>query len=291
MPKKLTTAIFPVGGLGTRFLPATKAMPKEMLPVVDKPIIQYAFEWAREIGIEKFIFITGRNKNIINNHFDNSYELEKTLSEKQKNELLDSVVNWLPSAGSIAFVRQQKPLGLGHAVLCAKNFLAKDEDFLVMLSDEMFLSKTNFLLPLKQAYEEYNSNIIAIQKIEKEQTINYGMVEPNKLLAKGIHQLKAMVEKPLPQNAPSDLSICGHYILKYEVFSHLEKVVAGKNGEIQLTDALNSLAHSTQVLGVEIEGKRFDCGNKIGFLSANLAFALEREDLRSEVKKIIKSYL
>jgi UTP--glucose-1-phosphate uridylyltransferase len=286
--KKIKTAIFPVGGLGTRFLPATKAMPKEMLPVVDKPIIQYAFEWAREIGIERFIFITGRNKNIINNHFDQAFELQKTLSETQKNELLDSVVNWLPNAGSIAFVRQQQPLGLGHAVLCAKNFINEGEDFLVMLSDEMFLSKQNFLLALKKAYEKHSCSVVAIQKIDLAYSVNYGMVKVENTLQNGVHKLSGLVEKPLAKNSPSQLSICGHYILPFEIFSHLEKVKPGKNGEVQLTDAINSIAQSKTVLGVEIEGKRFDCGSKIGFLKANLAFALEREDLKDELKKEIK---
>lgn len=288
MQKKIKTAIFPVGGLGTRFLPATKAMPKEMLPVVDKPIIQYAFEWAREIGIERFIFITGRNKNIINNHFDQAFELQKTLSETQKNELLDSVVNWLPNAGSIAFVRQQQPLGLGHAVLCAKNFINEGEDFLVMLSDEMFLSPQNFLLALKNAYEKHSCSVVAIQKIDLAYSVNYGMVKVESSLQNGVHKLSELVEKPLPKNSPSNLSICGHYILPFEIFSHLEKVKPSKNGEVQLTDAINLMAQSKTVLGVEIEGKRFDCGSKIGFLKANLAFALKREDLKDELKKEIK---
>lgn len=288
MQKKIKTAIFPVGGLGTRFLPATKAMPKEMLPVVDKPIIQYAFEWAREIGIERFIFITGRNKNIINNHFDQAFELQKTLSETQKNELLDSVVNWLPNAGSIAFVRQQQPLGLGHAVLCAKNFINECEDFLVMLSDEMFLSPQNFLLALKNAYEKHSCSVVAIQKIDLAYSVNYGMVKVESSLQNGVHKLSELVEKPLPKNSPSNLSICGHYILPFEIFSHLEKVKPSKNGEVQLTDAINLMAQSKTVLGVEIEGKRFDCGSKIGFLKANLAFALKREDLKDELKKEIK---
>jgi UTP--glucose-1-phosphate uridylyltransferase len=286
---KVKKAVFPVGGLGTRFLPATKAMPKEMLPIVDKPVIQYVFEEAREAGIEQFIFITGRNKNIINNHFDHSYELQKILSESEKAQELSETTEWVPEPGAIAFIRQQEPLGLGHAVWCARNFIG-DEPFAVLLPDELMLSEPGCLKQMVQTYEETNASVIAVSEVPKENISRYGVIIPDGEMKNNRVKLKGMVEKPKPEVAPSNYAIIGRYILQKEIFSYLEKGEKGAGGEIQLTDAMAKMAAKQPYYATNYTGKRFDCGNKLGFLEANLAFALERSDLKDGVEKIIKKY-
>jgi UTP--glucose-1-phosphate uridylyltransferase len=297
MTKKIRTAIFPVGGLGTRFLPATKVMPKEMLPIVDKPLIQYAFEEAVNSGIERFIFITGRNKNVISNHFDHAYELEKTLEEKQKDEVLALTRGWVPPAGSIAFIRQQKPLGLGHAILCAENFIG-DEPFAVLLADELFLCDADkpALKQMMNAHAQVGGgNIIGVKEELAHRVSSYGIIDPSDKSTLGTSPLikaKGMVEKPKPEDAPSNLAITGRYVLEPEIFKVLNGQAAGSGGEIQLTDAMHKMAVSgTNTHAVVIDGRRFDCGGRKGFLEANIAFALEIPEIASDMKNILKKYI
>ncbi|MCD6036006.1 MAG: gtaB [Rickettsiales bacterium] len=290
MNKPIKTAVFPVGGLGTRFLPATKSMPKEMLPVASKPLIQYAFEEAVEAGIEQFIFITGRNKNAISNHFDHSYELESILLDKGKGDLLAMSRDWMPAAGQTAFVRQQKPLGLGHAVWCARHLIS-NEPFAVLLADDMFLSPGGSLT--KQMVDAYakagGGNIIAISDVPREHTERYGIIE-GKTLENGLINISSMVEKPKPSAAPSTLAISGRYILQPEIFDYLEEHKTGSGGEIQLTDAMAAMLKSSPFYGYVFEGKRFDCGNQLGFLDANIAFALKEASDRESVLDILRHY-
>jgi len=294
MKKRVKTAVFPVGGLGTRFLPATKSMPKEMLPIANKPIIQYAYEEAKEAGIEKFIFVTGRNKNAINNHFDHSYELESKLGQKNKEEDLKKVLSWLPKAGQIAFVRQQKPMGLGHAIWCARNFIADDEPFIVILADEMMIGKkdsdgNNFLANMIKEYEkiESDANFIAVDEVEKSDVSKYGIIEiaeKNKVIN--------MVEKPNPENAPSNLAITGRYLLQPKIFKYLANEKIGAGGEIQLTDAMKDMCNNGEEFYYKkINQQRFDCGNVLGYIEANIAFALEDTNVRDDVIKILQKYL
>ncbi len=289
--RKVKTAIFPVGGLGTRFLPATKSMPKEMLPIANKPIIQYAFEEARDAGIEKFIFVTGRNKNAINNHFDHAYELESKLDEKHKSKELSDVVGWMPQAGQIAFVRQQKPLGLGHAIWCARNFIASDEPFVVILADEMMMQsknrKQNFLAEMIDQYykHEETSSFVAVGEVDAKDTDKYGVIKMS-----GAEKIVDMVEKPKPENAPSNLAITGRYILQPEIFEYLSKFEIGSGGEIQLTDAMKAMCQKFPYYYKKIDEIRFDCGNVLGYLEANIAFALSNPAISDNVKKIIKKY-
>ena len=283
---RVRKAIFPVGGLGTRFLPVTKSMPKEMLPVLNKPIIQYAFEEAKRAGIEEFIFITGRNKNAINNHFDHAYELESNLSSKNKNSELKNITGWLPQAGQIAFIRQQKPLGLGHAIWCARNFI-QNEPFAVILADEMILDENNLLksmIDLCQDKDE-KANIISVNQVDKSEVHKYGIVEidnNNKILN--------MVEKPSIQDAPSNLAINGRYVLQPEIFKYLEKQKAGSGGEIQLTDAMVSMAKDLPFYIKEYKGQRFDCGSMIGYVEANIAYGLKDPIIKDRLSNILKKY-
>lgn len=289
--RKVKTAIFPVGGLGTRFLPATKSMPKEMLPIANKPIIQYAFEEARDAGIEKFIFVTGRNKNAINNHFDHAYELESKLDENRKSKELADVVGWMPSAGQIAFVRQQKPLGLGHAIWCARNFIAENEPFVVILADEMMMQsknrKKNFLAEMIDDYQkkEEVSSYVAVGEIAREDSHKYGIIRNE-----GEAKIIDMVEKPKAEDAPSNLAITGRYILQPEIFSYLENLEIGSGGEMQLTDAMKKMCKDFPYYYKKIDELRFDCGNVLGYLEANIAFALHDEKISADVKKILKKY-
>lgn len=289
--RKVRTAVFPVGGLGTRFLPATKSMPKEMLPIANKPIIQYAFEEARDAGIEKFIFVTGRNKNAINNHFDHAYELESKLDEKNKSQELGQVMGWLPEAGQLAFVRQQKPLGLGHAIWCARNFIAKDEAFVVILADEMMMQskgrKRNFLGEMIDLYEskEETSSIVAVGEVDVQDTSKYGIIKNE-----GAEKIIDMVEKPKPEVAPSNMAITGRYILQPEIFEYLEKFEIGSGGEIQLTDAMKAMCKKHPFYYKKIDELRFDCGNVLGYLEANIAFALQNNSIHDDFKKILKKY-
>ena len=290
--RKVKTAIFPVGGLGTRFLPATKSMPKEMLPIANKPIIQYAYEEARDAGIEKFVFVTGRNKNAINNHFDHAYELESKLDEKNKAQELSQVMGWLPEAGQIAFVRQQKPLGLGHAIWCARNFIAHDEAFVVILADEMMMQssgrKRNFLSEMIDLYQtkEGISSIVAVDEVDMTDTNKYGIIKND-----GVEKIIDMVEKPKPEVAPSNLAITGRYILQPEIFDYLSKFEIGSGGEIQLTDAMKSMCKQHPFYYKKIDELRFDCGNVLGYLEANIAFALKDQKIADDFKKILKKYV
>jgi len=285
--KKIKKAVFPVGGLGTRFLPATKSMPKEMLPIANKPLIQYAFEEAKNAGIEEFIFITGRNKNAINNHFDHAYELESALDERGKATELKEVMDWLPGAGQIAFVRQQEPLGLGHAVWCARNFIG-DEPFVVILADEMILDKTNFLKSMidLQSKSEKNSSIISVVEVDQKDVGKYGVIDGDIIDNKIID----MIEKPSFDKAPSNLAMNGRYILQPQIFDYLAKCQKGSGGEIQLTDAMRLMLKDYPFYYKTYCGTHFDCGNVLGFLEANVAFALENPKIKSEFQTILKKY-
>ena len=289
--KKVKTAIFPVGGLGTRFLPATKSMPKEMLPIANKPIIQYAFEEARRSGIEKFIFITGRNKDAINNHFDHSFELESHLNIDNKSAELEKVIGWLPNAGNIIFIRQQEPLGLGHAIWCARHLIADDEPFLVSLADELIMEeKTDqtFLSKMIDSYHQKGegANIIAVDQIDKKDSNKYGIISFNDQ-----GQILDMHEKPDPKDALSDLAITGRYILQPKIFDYLAKTEKGKGGEIQLTDAMRVMGKENPFYFTKIDRKRFDCGNILGYVEANIAYALSNDDIKEDVKEILKKNL
>jgi UTP--glucose-1-phosphate uridylyltransferase len=289
MKKPVRKAVFPVGGLGTRFLPATKAIPKEMLPVVDKPLIQHAVEEARAAGIEEFIFVTGRAKTTLEDHFDHSFELEATLDERGKTEALAELHAWLPEAGQVCYTRQQKPLGLGHAVWCARN-LVGDEPFAVLLADDLVLAKTPCLKQMVDVYNETGGNVVAVMDVPREHTRRYGVldvVSDDGRLAK----VRGLVEKPAPEKAPSTLSIIGRYILQPEIFDHLAQIGRGAGGEIQLTDGLVKLVEGGRPFhGLRFEGRRFDCGDKVGFLHANIAFALARPDMAQELRQLLSEY-
>jgi UTP--glucose-1-phosphate uridylyltransferase len=279
--------VFPVGGLGTRFLPATKAMPKEMLTVVDKPLIHHAVEEAQASGIEQFIFVTGRNKAPIEDHFDYSRELEQALLEQDKQRELAELRAWMPAAGRVAYTRQQRPLGLGHAVLCARE-LVDDEPFAVVLADDLMLGPRPCLGQLIEAHERTGGNIVAVMDVPRAETRRYGV------LAVGaddgrLAEVTGLVEKPEPAKAPSTLAIIGRYVLQPEVFAHLERQAPGAGGEIQLTDALAAMIGRTPFHGLRFEGTRFDCGTKLGFLKANVAFAMERDDLKVELGAFLKT--
>ncbi|MBE7636837.1 UTP--glucose-1-phosphate uridylyltransferase GalU [Sneathiella sp. P13V-1] len=287
MQNKVRKAVFPVGGLGTRFLPATKAMPKEMLPVVDKPLIQYAVDEAREAGIEEFIFVTGRGKVLIEDHFDRSYELEQVLIERGKDAVLEKLTESLPSTGAVAYTRQREPLGLGHAVWCAKRFVG-DEPFAVILADDLILSDTPALKQMIDARDNLGGgNILAAMEVPKEQTSRYGILSPGYDDGKTV-EITNLVEKPDPSVAPSNLAVIGRYILEPTVFDLLENQARGAGNEIQLTDALSKLLENRPFYGLRFDGTRFDCGDKIGFLHANLAFALARDDIGADFKEIVK---
>lgn len=292
MKKKVKTVVFPVGGLGTRFLPATKATPKEMLPVAEKPLIQYAFEEAVNAGIEKFIFITGRNKNTIEDHFDNNYELQSKLTKARKEELLEKTVNWLPPAGQIIFTRQQDTLGLGHAVLCAEKIVG-DEPFAVILADELFYEKdSNILKNMIDLYEskDEKANVVAVQKVKNKKDVSkYGIIDIAE--NKGNYlKVKGMVEKPKVEEAPSDLSIVGKYIFEPDIFKYLKDIQPGVGGEIQLTDAIKETIKDYDNYALIANEERFDCGSLEGYLKANITFALDNEKTREKTKEIIKEF-
>src|SRR5579859_1578953 len=287
MGHKIRKAVFPVAGLGTRFLPATKAMPKEMLTVVDKPVIQYALEEARAAGIEEFIFVTGRNKTALEDHFDYSYELQRTLEERGKTEALEAIKSWLPKPGQVASVRQQLPLGLGHAVLCAKQ-LVGNEPFAVILPDDLVLSDTPCMQQLVDVHAETGGNVVAVVDVPREHTKRYGILDVSSDDGR-LASVRGLVEKPDPAEAPSTLSIIGGYVLTPTIFGHLENTGRGAGGEIQLTDGMVKLLGSEPFHGLRFEGKRYDCGDKIGFLEANIAFGLARADVSSELRRVIAS--
>jgi UTP--glucose-1-phosphate uridylyltransferase len=288
MMRRVRKAIFPVGGLGTRFLPATKAMPKEMLPVVDKPLIQYAVEEARAAGIEELIFVTGRGKTTIEDHFDHSYELEQTLEARGKTAELEALRAWLPPAGDVAYTRQQVPLGLGHAVWCARD-LVGDEPFAVLLADDLILAQTPCLKQMCDIYPEVRGNMVAVMDVPKEHTSRYGILSPGRDDGRLV-QVRGLVEKPKAEEAPSTLAVIGRYILEPAVFAHLDKKSKGAGGEIQLTDSLVPMIGTSPFHGYRFEGKRFDCGDKIGFFEAQIAFALARTDLGAAAQAVVKRY-
>lgn len=291
--QRIRKAVFPVGGLGTRFLPATKSMPKEMLPVVDKPLIHYAFEEARAAGIEQFIFVTGRNKDAIENHFDHAYELERTLGEKKKGAALALASEWLPDPGTMLYLRQQEPLGLGHAVWCARHAVG-NEPFAVILADDLVHATTPCLQQMVSAHSKIaNANMAAVMEVPQEKTASYGILK----LADGttkdskLVQATGLVEKPQPKDAPSTTSIIGRYILQPSIFDVLEKQARGAGGEIQLTDALSSQLGTTDFYGFRFDGIRYDCGEVAGYIEANVAVALDRKDISASVREKLKKLL
>jgi UTP--glucose-1-phosphate uridylyltransferase len=289
MHQRVRKAVFPVAGLGTRILPATKAMPKEMLTVVDRPLIQYAVEEAKAAGIEQFYFVTGRNKSALEDHFDIAYELEATLRERGKDAQLAEMQAWLPAAGQVAFTRQQQPLGLGHAVWCARH-LVGDEPFAVMLVDDLMVCEPPCLKQMVDAYENTGGNIVAVIEVPREQTNRYGVLDI--VEDKGrLVRAKGVVEKPDPAEAPSNLTIIGRYIIQPEVFTHLEKAKPGAGNEIQLTDGLAALiAEGQPFYGFRPAGRRFDCGDKLGYLEATVALGLEHPELGAGLLRILKNY-
>jgi UTP--glucose-1-phosphate uridylyltransferase len=277
MTKKLRKAVFPVGGLGTRSLPATKAIPKEMLTIVDKPLIQYALEEARAAGIEQFIFVTSRGKSTMEDHFDVSYELEATLAARNKKAELEALRQWLPSIGQVIYTRQQEPLGLGHAVLCAAQIVG-DEPFAVLLPDDIVLAEKPCLAQMAEAYADVGGNLVAVMDVPREQTNKYGIVAPGATNGR-LTEVKGLVEKPKPEDAPSTLSVIGRYIIQPEVFGYLNRRERGAGNEIQLTDSLARLIGEQPFHGFRYDGTRYDCGDKSGFLAANVAFGLARPDV------------
>ncbi|MBI4923193.1 MAG: UTP--glucose-1-phosphate uridylyltransferase GalU [Devosia nanyangense] len=286
MSKRVRTAVFPVAGLGTRFLPATKAMPKEMLTVVDRPLIQYAVDEAREAGIEHFVFITGRNKGVIEDHFDKQYELEPTLASRGKSDELAELQRELPQAGQASFTRQQEPLGLGHAVWCARE-LVGDQPFALLLPDMLFKGEPGVLKQMMEAYEETGGNVIAVEEVPMEEVSKYGVVARGKGPDEGF-AITAMVEKPKRKDAPSNLIISGRYILQPEIFALIAEQPRGAGGEIQITDAMQTLMRQQAFTGVKYRGRSFDCGGKAGFLLANFVYALDRPEIAAALKAEIK---
>jgi UTP--glucose-1-phosphate uridylyltransferase len=290
MNRPIKKAVFPVAGLGTRFLPATKAMPKEMLTVVDRPLIQIVVDEARDAGIEHLIFVTGRNKSVIEDHFDKQYELESTLRKRGKSVELEFLEGDLPAAGQTSFTRQQEPLGLGHAIWCARN-LVGNEPFAVLLPDMIINSSPGCLAQMVRVYEEREGgNVIAVEEAPWDQVHRYGVVAPRDWQDNHF-MIEAMIEKPAREKAPSNLIISGRYILQPEIFAEIEKQKPGAGGEIQITDAMISLMKSQTFHGLKFEGKTYDCGDKLGFLAANVAYALEREDLGPAFRQVLQEVI
>lgn len=292
MTQLLKKAIFPVGGLGTRFLPATKSMPKEMLPVVDKPLIQYAVEEAAEAGIEEFIFVTGRGKSAIEDHFDHSTELEQTLESRDKIEALEMVRDMMREPGSVAYIRQQEPKGLGHAVWCARHLIS-NEPVAVLLADDLILPQKNgkgCLAEMVEAWGKTGGNMVAAMDVDPEQTASYGIITPGSS-QNGLTEVKGLVEKPKPEIAPSTLAVVGRYIIEPGVFAELNQQEAGTGGEIQLTDSLARRIDQAPFHSLNFSGTRYDCGSKIGFLQANIAFAMARDDLRDDLSLWLKTQI
>jgi UTP--glucose-1-phosphate uridylyltransferase len=286
MPQKITKAVFPVAGLGTRFLPATKASPKEMLPVVDKPLIQYAVEEAIAAGITEMIFVTGRNKRAIEDHFDKAYELEAELAAKNKQALLDLISDIKPDNVECFYVRQAQALGLGHAVLCAQR-LVKDEPFAVILADDLLDGTVPVMRQMTELHAHYGSSIIGVEPIDLAQSRSYGIVA-GKPIDNHLLKLSGIVEKPSPDNAPSNMGVVGRYILTPSIFNHLQNLRAGAGGELQLTDAIASLLAEENVLAYEFDGKRYDCGSKQGYLQATVQFALKHPEVRDEFRTFLR---
>ncbi|QNU66822.1 UTP--glucose-1-phosphate uridylyltransferase GalU [Ruminiclostridium herbifermentans] len=283
---KVRKAIIPAAGLGTRFLPATKAQPKEMIPIVDKPTIQYIVEEAANAGIEDILIISGRNKRAIEDHFDKSYELEEELHRKGKQELLSEVQS-ISNIANIHYIRQKEAKGLGHAIYCAKSFIG-DEPFAVMLGDDIVHSKTPCIKQLMNVYSEYRTTILGVQKVPLQDVTKYGIIAGNQIDEK-VYKVKGLVEKPEVEHAPSNIAILGRYIISPRIFEFLESATPGKNGEIWLTDALEKLMEREAMYAYDFEGDRYDVGDRIGFLKATVEFALKREDLKDEFSAFLKS--
>lgn len=288
MPKPLKKAVLPVAGMGTRFLPATKALAKEMLPVVDRPLIQYAVDEARAAGITQFCFVTGRGKTSIVEHFDVAYELEKTLEERNKLEILADLRGLAIEPGSLLTVRQQVPLGLGHAIWCARAFIG-DDPFAILLPDDLMQCETPCIGQLAEAYAETGGNVVAIEEVPMERVNKYGVLDIEADMGRLV-SVKGLVEKPPVDQAPSNLTIIGRYVLMPEVIGHLAKMEKGSGGEIQLTDSMAKLIGTQPFHGLRYEGRRFDCGDKVGFLEAQIAFALARPDIAPAVRHFLNSY-
>lgn len=283
---KVRKAVFPVAGLGTRFLPATKAIPKEMLPVVDKPLIQYAVEEALDSGIEQIVFVTGKRKVALEDHFDNDHELELNLEAKKKDEILHEIKRVVPETGTIIYTRQNEPLGLGHAIWCARDVVG-DEPFAVILADDLIKADTPVLAQMLLRFDEKQSSIIAVMEVDKSQTDKYGILDYTD--SEGdLHRALGLVEKPKPDNAPSNLAIIGRYILTPDIFKFLGKKKYGAGGEIQLTDAMAMLLKEQDIYGYRFDGYRFDCGDKAGFQMANIAYSMERPEIRERLVSYIK---
>ena len=284
--KKIKKVVFPVAGLGTRFLPATKSSPKEMLPIVDKPLIQYAAEEAVASGIKELIFIIGRTKNVIMDHFDSAPELENELIAKNKKNLLKLVQKIVPKSIDCFFVRQNKPSGLGHAIHCAKN-IVNNEPFAVILADDLIKSQKPCLKQLIDIYYEKESTIVALEKIKKSESSKYGIVEYHSKY-KDLYHIKSIVEKPSPKMAKSNLAVVGRYVFTPEIFTKIEKVSPGNGKEIQITDAIADLMQNQPIHGYIFEGKRFDCGSKLGYLQATIEYALDHDELSSKFRNYLK---
>jgi len=277
---KIKKAIFPVGGLGTRFLPATKSMPKEMLPIVDKPLIQYAVEEAADAGIEQFIFVTSRGKSAIENHFDHSFELENNLLSKGKRDTLKTAQEMLKIPGSFAYVRQQEPAGLGHAVWCARHLIA-NEPVAVILADDLISGSST----IKQMIDNYTSgNMLAVMDVDKRDVSSYGIITPGKALGNNVTEILGLVEKPSIEKAPSKMAVVGRYIIEPAVFEILEQQNRGASNEIQLTDAIASRIGHSNCSGYKFSGERFDCGSKLGFIQANIKLSIQRPEMQNKLK-------
>lgn len=280
---RIRKAVFPVAGMGTRFLPATKASAKEMLPIVDKPLIQYAVQEAVSAGAQELIFITGRSKNSIMDHFDKAYELEAELEARGKTKLLETVQDIVPPGVTCIFIRQAEALGLGHAVMCAWPAVG-DEDFYVILADDLIDGRLQpALAQMHRVYQQYGTSVLAVQRVPQEEVGSYGIVETQPV-GPGLSEIRRMVEKPKPEDAPSNLAVVGRYILTPRIFKLLERTQRGAGGEIQLTDAISAMLHEQTVLAYEFEGTRYDCGSKLGYLRANVEFGLKHPELASEFK-------
>ena len=283
MFKKIKKAVIPAAGLGTRFLPATKASPKEMLPIVDKPMIQYAVEEAEKCGIKEFIMITGKSKRAIEDHFDSAWELEENLKSKGKESMLAEIQHLLHL--QFAFIRQKTPLGLGHAILCSKPFV-NDEPFAVLLSDDIIDPDSNLLGKMMQFYNEYQAIVLALQRVPKTEIHRYGVIAGREI-KKNFYEITDMVEKPKPSSAPSDIAIIGRYILTPDIFHFIEATSPGKGGEIQLTDALKAILKKGSIYGYLFEGKRYDAGDKLGYLKATVELALKHPVVKDEFKEYL----
>jgi UTP--glucose-1-phosphate uridylyltransferase len=289
MAQRVRKAVLPVAGLGTRFLPATKAMPKEMLTVVDRPLIQYAVEECLAAGIEEFVFVTGRNKSALEDHFDSAYELEATLQQRGKARELKQTQEATIKAGNAVFTRQQEPLGLGHAVWCARDWIGR-EPFAVLLPDELTIDSPTCIAQLVAAHDKTGGNVVAVMDVPREQTKSYGIAAV-KAEKDGLAEITGLVEKPKPAEAPSTLALIGRYVLQPEVFDHLGRHETGAGGEIQLTDAMARMIGCTPFHALRYSGRRYDCGSRIGFLEANVAVALHRADTTAETRALLERLL